>query len=412
MTARSRVIVASSVQRQTVDWLWPGRIPRGSVSLIVGDPGLGKSTLAVQLAAWNSRGQLGDPPARSLILTAEDNLSHTVRPRLEAAGATLDNVGFLIMDDDGMQDSLRLPDDVDELEAAVADEGATLVVVDPVMAHLGDINSWKDQEIRKALAPLHRLAERQGCAIVGIAHLTKGRSSDPLTRTSGSIGLPAAARSALLLARDPDDEEGEQGSRRILAHWKCNLASLAPSLAFEIRPVLLTAHEGEPEIETSAIVQVGESAYGGRDLLGISVDDPEHLAETDAAAFLVAELEPGPLGVTEIKSRAGKAGHAWRTVERAKASLGISKANGSVKRIGGVGATGEWTWELPANTATLIPPPLSHALGGLRGEPLEQTESLTAAGSENGYHRQPEDMADLGTASLADLQERFAEAGE
>ena len=394
MSTRSRIVVASNVKRERVAWLWPERIPRGSVTLLVGDPGLGKSTLALELVARLTRGELPGGPAWAMVATAEDHLATTVRPRLEAAQADLERVGFVVMDRDEAEDALRLPDDVGELEAAVEEVQAGLVVVDPIMAHLsGTVDAWKDQHVRSAIAPLHRLAERQGCAVVAIAHLTKGHSADPLRRTGGSIGLPAAARSALLLARDPDDEEGEQGSRRVLAHWKCNVAPLAPSLAYEIRPVLIPARDDDPEVETSRIVEVGESGYAGRDLLGPGVDDGERGAMADAEMFLLEELAFGPVEVKTVRRNAREAGIADRTLDRAKAKIGVVS-----ERVGGIAGEGRWTWALP-KSATLRAPSENADAGVVSETPHQQTESEPPENGEKLYDRHANNVAPLGNGA-------------
>ena len=143
-------------------------------------------------------------------------------PRLLAAGAELERIVFPPPASDGLERTLRLPNDVNYLGELIASTAAKLVVFDPLVAHLpAKVNSWQDQSLRGALAPLAALAQELGTAVLLIAHLNKGRDADPLRRLGGSIGLAAAARSLLLLARDPDDPEGETGARRVLAHAKC-----------------------------------------------------------------------------------------------------------------------------------------------------------------------------------------------
>ena len=221
------------------------------MTLLVGDPGLGKSLLSLDIAAGVSRNA-----GSVLVATAEDSLEATVRPRLDAADANLDRIAFVQMFADGYPDGLRIPDDVVELERLVAECGASLVIVDPLMAHLpGEVNSWRDQSIRLALAPLHGLAERQGCAALVLAHLNKSASSDWLRRVGGSVGITGAARSVLLMARDPDDSDGEKGRRRVLAHAKCNVGPEMPSLLYEIEPMLMPATDEDPEVETARIVR-------------------------------------------------------------------------------------------------------------------------------------------------------------
>src|SRR5262249_8837957 len=198
-------------------------VPVGGVTVLAGEPGLGKSLLSIWLASRLSRGELGKTPAASLFLTAEDSHEHTVLPRLVAAGAELDQIVFPPPGRDGLERAIRLPDDVSYLDELVASTEAGLVVFDPLVAYLpAKGNSCQDQSLRGALAPLAALARERDAAVLLIAHLNKGRDADPLRRLGGSIGLAAAARSLLLLARDPDDPDGAIGPRRVLAQAKSN----------------------------------------------------------------------------------------------------------------------------------------------------------------------------------------------
>jgi hypothetical protein len=332
------LVLASSVKREAVDWLWPGRVARRSVSLLVGDPGLGKSLLTCALAAELSRSG-----TFAVIATAEDSLSATARPRLEAAQADLDKVAFVEMQaDDGLPAGLYLPDDLDGLESRVEEVSAGLLIVDPLMAHLpAEVNSWRDQSVRLALAPLHALAERQGCSVLVVAHLNKALSAEPLRRIGGSVGIPGAARSVLLLARDPDNE-----ARRVLAHVQCNVAPLAASLLYELDPVLLPASNGDPDVETVRLVECGESDPVGADLLGVERGNAtEKSAVDEAMEFLRVELAEGPRSVREVQREARDAGISPRTLDRAKQRLRVTS-----ERQGGIGAEGAWFWSLPGGS--------------------------------------------------------------
>lgn len=181
-----RVIFASQVKARPVEWLIPGRIPLGGVSLLAGDPKLGKSTLSCSYAAALSRdGHV------TLFASAEDSFTRVIKPRLVAAGADLDRCAkFEVVDADGAR-NLDLPDDVGALAEQVAATGAALIVVDPLNAHLaGAIDSWKDHGIRRALAPLARLADEQGCAVLVVAHLNKTKGG---RRTGHHENRPGAA---------------------------------------------------------------------------------------------------------------------------------------------------------------------------------------------------------------------------
>jgi RecA-family ATPase len=171
-----------------------------------------------------------DAQAGVVLLSAEDDPADTIRPRLEAAGADLSRIIMLAGLRDG--DSVRLPTltDLDAIKHAIAQVNAKLVIVDPLMAYLpGKVDSYRDQDVRRILAPLAALAAETGAAVLVIRHLNKTEGKNALYRGGGSIGIIGAARSGLLVAKDPEDEE-----RRILAVTKSNLAKTPPALAYRI----------------------------------------------------------------------------------------------------------------------------------------------------------------------------------
>lgn len=248
------VISAADVSPRAVEWLMPSRVPVGMLTLLAGDPDLGKSTFSCLLAAQVSRGELG-PAGRVLIANAEDSPDATLVPRLIAAGADLQAVGFPLLRRYGTTEGLTLPDDVAKLSVCLDREPARLLVVDPLGAHLpSNVNSWQDASVRRALAPLAHLADKHRCAVVIVAHLNKSGTRDALYRVGGSIGIPGAVRSMLLFARDPDDPDGEHGSRRVAVHAKCNVARKAPTVVYRIESVTLPVG-----VETSRLTFEGES---------------------------------------------------------------------------------------------------------------------------------------------------------
>ena len=188
-------VPASGVRREKLSYLEPGRIPFGLVTVIGGYGGLGKSQYTCLLAANLSRGEYG-APAAATIATAEDSPSTTVKPRLEAVQADLDLVHFInIQSDDGLTDGIAIPDDLDTVAEEMQRVGAKLLIVDPLVAHLpSEIDSHKDQSVRRALAPLYRLAQELNCAVVVCIHLNKAQGMQPLQRLSGSghSGTPRA----------------------------------------------------------------------------------------------------------------------------------------------------------------------------------------------------------------------------
>lgn len=378
----------SEVEPERVEWLWPARIPRGRMTILDGDPGLGKSALTIELAARISTGSrmpdgsIGLTEPRGVVfLSAEDGLADTIRPRLDAAGANPDEVAALryVRDDEGRR---RLPSvaDIGDIEAAIYTMDAALLVVDPLVAYLGSgVNAHRDQDVRAGLADLADLAERTGVAVLAVRHLNKGNAANPLYRGGGSIGLIAAARSGLLVARDPD--EPDDTDRRILASTKCNLARKPPALAFRV----LASANGTLRIEWG-----GESGHDASTLLE-HTDSEERSAREDAADFLRVELAEDPQPVKELKERATGLGLSWRTVERAKRNLGVLAEKS--------GFNGPWIWRLPEDRQ-----------GGWRTSKNARVADLEESQAPQGFspNGRPEDRQSTGMADL-DAQDHPAE---
>jgi archaellum biogenesis ATPase FlaH len=239
------VTILSEVETQQVDWLWPGRIPLGKITILDGDPGMGKSLLAICIAACVSTGQsmpdgASGKQGKVILIAPEDAAEDTIKPRVEAAGGDpsqvllLDNIEQLNIANTKKirfgERPFSLAQDLGILEAAIKQTESILVILDPLMAVLGhSIDSSRDQDVREVLTPLAQLAERTGCAILIIRHLNKGSSDNILYRGSGSIGIIAVARIGLLVAHDPDDEQ-----KRVFATIKNNLSKIAPNLSYQI----------------------------------------------------------------------------------------------------------------------------------------------------------------------------------
>jgi hypothetical protein len=215
-----------------------------------------------------------------------------------------------VPDAEGNERQIAIPDDLHVIEAAIGRVGAVLVVIDPLMAFLpGEVDSHRDQDVRRALAPLARLAERTGAAIVVVRHLNKGTGGNALYRGGGSIGIVGAARSGLLIAKHPEDD-----GRRVLASIKSNLAPPAPSLVFG----LASTESGAVRVDWK-----GESNLDAAALLSAPTDHEERSALSEAQEFLREVLADGPLPASDVKQEADSAGIAKRTLDRARPSLGV-----------------------------------------------------------------------------------------
>jgi hypothetical protein len=346
----AQVTRLSDVTVTPVRWLWRDWIPYGKLTVLEGDPGVGKSqiTLAVAAAVTGGSplpGAAAEEPADVILMTGEDGLGDTVRPRVEAAGGDAARVWSIdgIREGDGKLRFPSLPEDTTALRLEIRAHQASLVIVDTFTTYLGgEYNSFKDADIRRALAPLAQVADATGCAIVLIRHLTKQARGRAITAGGGSIGIAGAARSILLLAVDPEDE-----SRLVFARTKGNLAKAPESLSVAIEE----AANGWPRV-----LWLGTSTHSADDLIAARGEEGEDRSALDGAReHLRGWLASGPVLQQEIERLARDARISEKTVRRAKAKERVS----STKQGFGKGA---WYWSLPAGTVggTQCTQPLGH----------------------------------------------------
>jgi hypothetical protein len=343
---------ASSIRPERMTWLWQGRIPTKTLTILMGQGGLGKGNMLCHIAAQASRGTLaGDmagEPVTTVWATAEDAVAPTLVPRLMAAGADLERIEFLTVREGDLKRPLVLPDDAERLGEAAAGVGARLLVIDPVVVFLHEkLNAHHDQDVRRALAPLgEHVAEAYDLAAVAVLHINRRTSADPLVRMSGSGGFGNAARSVLLLAHDPKDPDPQDTGKRVLAHAKCNVARKAPSLACRVEGVELQ-HEGEL-IPISRLTVDGEHDASAHELLRELPSDPtERSAVTAARDFIEGELGTAGayVAATEMVGKAKQVGISERTLERAKSELGVVSERVTDPQRGQL--KGAWYWHLP-----------------------------------------------------------------
>lgn len=215
----------SDIEPQEVEWLWEPYIPQGKITIIQGDPGEGKTTLALALAAGLSKGEpiadgMSCEKGTVIYQTAEDGLADTVRPRLDEMGADCSNVYVI----DESQQMLTLCDR--RIEDAIESVHARLFILDPIQAYLGsDVDMHRANEVRPLLHSFSQVAERTGCAMVLIAHIGK-KKQNALRRSLGTMDIPAAARSILFVGHTSDN--------RVIAQVKNSLHPLGQSLTFSL----------------------------------------------------------------------------------------------------------------------------------------------------------------------------------
>lgn len=226
-----KLIHMEDVVSKEVEWLWYPYIPYGKITIIEGDPGEGKTTLVLKLAAALSRG-LPLPcdddkeyePIHIIYQTAEDGIEDTIKPRLEKVGADCSMIRVI----DETDKELSMTDD--RLEQAIIETGARLIILDPIQAYIGaTVDMHRANEIRPVLKHLGIIAEKHNCAIILIGHMNKASGSKSTYRELGSIEIQATARSVLLVARLRD-----KPNIRIMAHDKSSLAPAGDAIGFEM----------------------------------------------------------------------------------------------------------------------------------------------------------------------------------
>jgi predicted ATP-dependent serine protease len=246
---------AADVSKRAVDWLWPGRIAIGKVTLLVGDPGLGKSLVAIDVAARVSRGAswpdieqgtespqpgakhaatsesgsplhasrpLLRPPASAVLLSAEDDLADTILPRLEASRADCNRVFVL-------PSLADLRNDFGQLQTAINRmNDCRIIVIDPINAYVGPTDSQFQTIVRKILTPLVHFAASKRMAVLAVTHLRKHEGA-AIYRAMGSMGVVAAARAVWTVCGDRNNP-----GRHLMVPVKNNLAGAVRGLAYTI----------------------------------------------------------------------------------------------------------------------------------------------------------------------------------
>lgn len=312
-----KMIRMSEVQSQEIEWLWYPFIPYGKLTIIQGDPGDGKTTLVLNIAAKLSNGEPLDKnmeikeSINIIYQTAEDGLADTVKPRLELAGADCEKI--IVIDESDK--SLSIADE--RLEEAIVRTGARLLILDPIQAYLGggmDMN--RANEARDMTKKLGALAEKTKCAIILIGHMNKASGNKAAYRGMGSIDFFAVARSVLLVGR----VEGEPDIRAVI-QIKNNLAALGHPKAFAL--------------SEDGFQWLGDYEITAEEVLGGVAPKANKMEQAKQMLRELAETQNMVLS-NEIFDRADESGISKRTLENAKKDMGIR-----AKKI-----NNSWYWDL------------------------------------------------------------------
>lgn len=336
----------SEIDPERIDWIWPGIIASRRVTGLAGYPGLGKSQVAIDIAARVSTGRdwpggvSNSKAGDAILLSAEDDPADTIVPRLIAVGADLRRVHVVtaVKESDGVERPFDLAVDLDLLEKDYDLRQVNLVVIDPVSAYLGQTRGKRMDrnqggDVRAVQHQLARFAAKHDLAVLTVSHLNKSSGARAITRIMGSLEWAAAPRAVFLVT-----EEAGSG-RRLFLPLKNNLAPDRVGYAFEIENKVV-----EGDIRTSALTWDGNP---------VTVTADEALAASakgvtsGAIDFLRQVLSDGPMDQAEIVRLGKEAGFSEKNLRTARERLGVKP------KKEGFGAGGKWVW-VPASGATVL----------------------------------------------------------
>lgn len=299
---------ATDIQEETLEWVWRPYLPLGKLVMLDGDPGTGKSSLSCWIAARVSTGrdlveQPGGEPRNVLMLSAEDGLGDTVKPRLRVMEADMNRVYV-------SDAALTLnPQGLDKLDKTIAFLKPMLVFIDPIVFYMGgDMDMNRANEVRKMTGALSMMAARRRSTIVLVRHLRKQASATAIYRGQGTIDFVGAARSVLMLER-------RSSGKTVMEHTKANLGRRGTTLAYTVD-------------------EDGRFLWGAPVAGDGSITTKPKL-QGEAIQFLQDALKSGPLSYVELRTQAEARGIGERTLERAKPGVAYSKKDGK-----------NWVWAL------------------------------------------------------------------
>lgn len=335
--AEAEVICMNDIETKPITWLWPDRIACGKITVIAGNPGLGKSLIIASFSAIVSSGlswpacQALSMPGDVILLSAEDDPADTIKPRLIAAGANVKRCHILssIKTPEHLgktnKRSFDLTKDVGRLREVIRNNGnVKLVVIDPISAYLGTTDSHNNADIRSTLSPLSEMASSCNVAIILVTHLNKSSNHEPIGRIIGSIGMIAAARAGYIVSKDENDP-----NIRYFLPVKNNLGDDNDAFAYHIE---------NSDINSEIIVP--KVMWHHDPLDACKILNPEKKTQTNGAkAFLVDLLGEGSKPAKEIFEAAESIGYSKASIQRATTSLGIKRKKD--------GMEGGWVWSLP-----------------------------------------------------------------
>ena len=325
---RLQLTWADTIIPKRVVWGWKtnetnGRIPAGSLTLMAGREGTGKSSAAIwfcaQITAGTLPGSYFGVPRRVLYCAAEDSWEHTLVPRLMAAGADLAMVARVeVVEKKESIGVLTLPHDIDSLKLSIRDNDVALLVLDPLMSYMhARLDTHKSADVRQALDPMAKLADATGAIVLAIAHFNKASGSDAATLITGSGAFKDVPRAVFGFARKKD-------GTGVVSQVKNSLGlSDLPHLSYEIKATPVSIEGGAEDI--GMFMMTGESNESVGDVLSDAAGGTEKRTKTDLAVeWLNVYLREhgGSVDAEEVKKAAKDGeGISESTLHRARIKL-------------------------------------------------------------------------------------------
>ncbi|MGR6521804.1 AAA family ATPase [Rhodococcus erythropolis] len=343
------VVWYRDVKHVPVKWVWRNWIPYGYVTLLAGREKIGKSTLAVWIAAQASTGGFEGDPVNVLYVSTEDSPALTIKPRIQAAMGDDSRIGYLQVTYDGEDSTgtLSLPRDLDLFEDLVSREHFELVVFDAATSVMGaEIDGYSDRAVRSCWEAVSRSAQRHGYSVVGLVHFGKASSDDAGRLILGSIAWSQVARSIIAAAQRPDRS-------LIVSVDRSNLTATLPSAVVKFESWI------DPDCPDAPIGRVASlddtTTERASDYLG---GDGEAAEEATGADLWLSDfLEAmGETPSKVVKVEAERAGYPDRTIKRAAKRLGVVYGYQS-------GEPKDWKRQAPAPRITTWSLPAHRVIG-------------------------------------------------
>jgi hypothetical protein len=322
LTRRPDLVPLSSVESKPVPWLWRPYLAYGMIHLLSGEPGCGKTWLALAFAAALTVGKIpyvGEPcrPHDVVYLSIENDPEYVVRPRFDSLKGDSDRLHVLqgAVTGEGpkaRREGVRLSD-IPLLDAALKQTKARLLVVDPIQSFLGgEVDMHRSNETRPILDNLKTLARKHGTSLLILRHFAKATAGSPMNRGLGTIDLTAAARTEM--------HAGRRDQQSAMVHVKTNIGPIGESIGYELKD--------------DVFLWTGATSISALDLAANGMAEEDRDAISEAAQYLEDTLKGGAKPAGEIFSEAKDMGFSTSTIRRAKIRLGVKTRKKSGEKYG------------------------------------------------------------------------------